>query len=83
MAAGSQTWIFGIGELALPAYQQFISTRYQVYNHPTATAGADFGRSEEQANYQTNSAIHPGRSGTGHAAIFKNLLFSIFFVYFR
>jgi hypothetical protein len=56
---GSQTWIYGIGEFALPSYQQFISTCYQVHNQPAGTAEADFGRSGENANFQTISVIHP------------------------
>jgi hypothetical protein len=82
-AAGSQTWIYGIGEFAFPPYQQFISTCYQVHNQPARTTEADFGRSGGNANFQTISVIHPAIIRRIHTEISKNLSLSIFFGYFH
>jgi hypothetical protein len=79
-APESQTWIFGIGEPTLPVYQQFISTCYQTATFTPAIAGADFGRSGQEANYQTISVTHRAAKRPAHVAIYKNLLFSIFFI---
>jgi hypothetical protein len=81
--AGSQTWIYGIGEFALPSYQQFISTCYQVHNRSAATAEADFGPSGGNAYFQTISVIHPAGTWQADAEISKNLSFSIIFDFFH
>jgi hypothetical protein len=81
-APESQTWIFGIGEPTLPVYQQFISICYQSATFTPVIAGADFGRSEQEANYQTISVIHREARRPAYVAIYENLLFSIFFIDF-
>ena len=82
-AVGSQTWIFGIGEPALRAYQQFISACYQSATCSPAMAGAEFGRSEREADYQTISVTHPEGDQIVRYETYQNLLFSIYFIDFR